>query len=336
MHRPPTADWLAAFRTGKIQGPDGPLYIVREHETHTAWVFLTATHAFKLRKPIDLGFLDYSTQEKRRTAACTEVAIGQRVSPQVHLGVWSLSGDNPLQLLADNIEGEPIVAMMRLPDDLQLEKLFSDPSTPAARIDEVAIACARFHAACPVDRRSDGYGALANTIRAWTINFDQLPRNDQTIPLSTAERAQLIEQTAGWLAAIRPLFIQRISEGRVREGHGDLRLQHVYLTHPWSVIDPLEFSIDLRFCDVAAEVCFLAMELDDLGRADAANRLLMKYSEATDDLTLAAVAPFFKRYRAVVRAKIEWIRAGQTSFEERETHRAAARRLFELALSYQI
>lgn len=224
--------------------------------------------------------------------------------------------------------------MVRLDDDLQLERLFANPSIPAQRIDEVADSCARFHAACPADRRPDGYGALANTIRAWTINFEQLAASDATIPLSTAERAQLIDQTQAWLADLQAVLAQRIVEGRIREGHGDLRLQHVYLTHPWSVIDPLEFSIELRFCDVAAEVCFLAMELDDLGRNDAADRLLLHYAEATQDPTLAAVAPFFKRYRAVVRAKVEWIRAAQTSAAEQDRHLAASRRLFQLALSY--
>lgn len=328
-------DLIIALKTGRIETSDGPLHVVREHETHSAWVFLTDTRAFKIRKPIDLGFLDYSTEAKRRQAADTEVAIGRRISPHVYLGVWTLIAAARPRLTADDGSGEPVVAMMRLNDETQLERLFADPRTPAECIDEVATSCARFHAACPTDLRADGYGSLVSTIRAWTINFDQLPASDATIPLSAAERAQLIDQTQVWLTNIRPLLSQRITEGRIREGHGDLRLQHVYLTHPWSVIDPLEFSIELRFSDVAAELCFLAMELDDIERQDAADRLLAKYAEATHDATLAAVAPFFKRYRAVVRAKVEWIRAGQTAGAERQSHLAASRRLFLLALSYQ-
>lgn len=330
-----TRDEVIAWRSGAVQGPEGPLRIVREHETHTAWVFLTATYAFKIRKPVNLGFLDYSTQDKRRIASRTEVAIGQRISPQVHLGVWSLADSDPRQLRTGDMEGEPVVVMVRLPDELQLEKLFSDTGVPDERIDEVAIDIARFHAVCPVDYSPDGYGALTNTLRAWTINFKQLPLGEATIPLSDAERTQLIQQTAEWFESIRPTLTQRIVEGRIREGHGDLRLQHVYLTRPWSVIDPLEFSRELRFCDVAAEVCFLAMELDDLGRVEASRRLVAKYAEATDDSTLSAVAPFFKRYRAVVRAKVEWIRASQTAGSEREGHLAASRRLFTLALAIQ-
>ena len=327
-------DWSTIWQQGSIEAPDGPLQVVRQFETHTSLVWLTATHAYKIRKPVNLGFLDYSSEEKRRLAARTELAIGQRISPQVYLGVWTLTGADPPRLIARDEAGEPVVAMVRLADELQLEHLFADPATPVERIDEVAAACAKFHAACPVDKRPDGYGSVAATTRAWTINFEQLPETDATIPLSKAERTQLIDQTSEWLQRLTPQLAQRITEGRIREGHGDLRLQHVYLTRPWSVIDPLEFSIELRFCDVAAEVCFLAMELDDLGRRDASDRLLAGYGEATQDSSLAVLAPFFKRYRAVVRAKVEWIRAGQTQGPQQAAHLAASRRLFELALSY--
>ena len=334
MPSPHPPDLHTVWQQSDIEAPDGRLRVVRQIETHSALVWLTATQALKVRKPVNLGFLDYSTEDRRRLAARTELTIGQRISPQVYLGVWTLTTDSPPRLIAGEEAGEPVVAMARLADELQLEKMFADPATPTDRIDEVATACAKFHGDCPCDKRPDGYGSVAATTQAWTLNFEQMPESDATIPLSSAERKRLIDQTQDWLQQITPQLAQRIAEGRIREGHGDLRLQHVYLTQPWSVIDPLEFSIALRFCDVAAEVCFTAMELDDLGRQDASVRLLGRYGEATQDSTLAAVAPFFKRYRAVVRAKVEWIRAGQTAGTQRAEHLAASRRLFELALAY--
>ena len=122
----------------------------------------------------------------------------------------------------------------------------------------------------------------------------------------------------------------------IREGHGDLRIEHIYLTEPWSVIDPLEFSRKLRFCDVAAEICFVAMELDEIGRADAAEYVIASYAELSGDDTLLEVVPFFKRYRAVVRGKVEWIRGTQVLGAERDAHFARSRRLFELALGYEM
>lgn len=333
----PFTDQMTALRAGRVQFPDGrPLSIVQEYETHSARVFVTETHAFKIRKPVSLGFLDYSTADKRREAGRTEVMLGRRVSPQVHLGVWTLTNTESPILVPSEDSGEPVVAMNRLPEEFQLDQLFSDPSTPDWKMDAVASACARFHALCPVDTRIDGYGSPEKTTEAWAVNFEQLCATNATIPLAPSERQQLITETADWLKSHRDVLVQRIDEGRIREGHGDLRLQHVYLTEPWSVIDPLEFSIDLRFCDVAAEIGFLAMELDAIGRHAASERLVKQYAEATQDHSLEAVIPFFKRYRAVVRAKIEWIRAMQTTDTERAEHLSASRHLFVLAIGYRI
>ena len=232
---------MTAFRAGRVRFPDGrPVSIVQEYETHSAQVFVTETHAFKIRKPVSLGFLDYSTEDNRREAARTEVLLGRRVSPQVHLGVWTLTHTESPILLPSEDSGEPVVAMNRLPEALQLELLFSDPRTPDGKIDAVASACARFHALCPVDTRIDGYGSIEKTTEAWAVNFEQLSATDATIPLTPSERQQLITETAAWLKSHRDVLVQRITEGRIREGHGDLRLQHVYLTEPWSVIDPLD------------------------------------------------------------------------------------------------
>lgn len=333
----PFTDQMTALRAGRVQFPDGrPVSIVQEYETHSAQVFVTETHAFKIRKPVSLGFLDYSTADKRREAGRTEVMLGRRVSPQVHLGVWTLTNTESPILVPSEDSGEPVVAMNRLPEAVQLETLFSDPRTPDWKMDAVASACARFHALCPVDTRIDGYGSPEKTTEAWAVNFEQLCATDATIPLAPSERQQLITETADWLKSHRDVLVQRIDEGRIREGHGDLRLQHVYLTEPWSVIDPLEFSIDLRFCDVAAEIGFLAMELDAIGRHAASERLVKQYAEATQDHSLEAVIPFFKRYRAVVRAKIEWIRAMQTTDTARAEHLSASRHLFVLAIGYRI
>lgn len=188
--------------------------------------------------------------------------------------------------------------MERLDDSLRLDRIITDPTMPPQRIDGVAFECARFHCACEVDRHPDGGSAVANTIAAWTVHFEQMPATEPSIPLAVHERRQLIEETEGWLRELRPVLEQRIENGCVRDGHGDLRADPIYLTEPWSVLDPLEFSTALRFTDGAAEVCFLAMELAALRRRDMSARFLIVYAAATDK-TLGAVAPFFMRYRSV-------------------------------------
>ncbi len=335
-------DWISLWKQGRVAVQAGSPRILNEYETPTTFVFLTATHAFKLRKPVVHGAIDYRTEPQRRLAARTEITIGQRISPHMFMGVWTLLSAGQPRLMAYDAAGEPMVVMARLAHELQLERLFSSLHTCAEMIDDVAAACAAFHAGCPVDWRADGYGAPEHWLAALhhgltpPVGVQSPPAGASELAplLAPAEQSALREQTAAWLQDLRPLLLQRIAEGRVREGHGDLRLKHVYLTRPWSVIDPLESSLAQRFTDVAAEVCFLAMELDDLGRQDASDRLLAKYAEAAGDPTLAAVAPLFKRLRAIARAQVAGERAARTTGLLREAQRSRARRLFELALSY--
>lgn len=327
---------LAALGQGVAETPSGPEQFDGLVETHTAWVLLGTRLAIKIRKPVNLGFLDYSSRDLRERAARSEVEIGQRISPHVYYGVWSITHgieDREPTLIGTAGAGEPAVAMKRLDDSLRLDRLVTGLTMPPQRIDEVALECARFHGACAVDRRVNGWGAVTNTVAAWTVNFEQMPAAEPSIPLTTTERRQLIEETDGWLRRLRPILEQRIESGRVRDGHGDLRAEHIYLTTPWSVLDPLEFSTALRFTDVAAEVCFLAMDLAALGRRDASARFLSTYATATDDETLSVVAPFFIRYRAVVRGKVAWIRAMQIPEERRVPFLKESRRFFELALA---
>lgn len=335
-------DWISAWKQGRVAVQAGSPRVLNEYETPTTFVFLTATHAFKLRKPVVQGTIDYRTEPQRRLAARTEITIGQRISPQMFMGVWTLIDSAKPRLMAYDAAGEPMVVMARLAHELQLERLFSSLHTCAEMIDDVATACASFHAVCPEDRNPEGHGSPerllpklgCELLTTESVASPAPTESGAALPLSDAEKARLREHTAQWLQDLRPLLLQRIAEGRVREGHGDLRLKHVYLTRPWSVIDPLESSLAQRFCDVAAEVCFLAMELDDLGRQDASERLLAKYAEATHDATLATVAPLFKRLRAVARAQVAWSRAQKSSGRLREGHLSRSRRLLELALSY--
>ena len=334
-------DWISLWKQGRVAVQAGSSRILNEYETPTTFVFLTATHAFKLRKPVQCGAIDYRTEPQRRLAARTEITIGQRISPHMFIGVWTLLQAGQPRLMAYDAAGEPMVVMARLAHELQLERLFSSLQTCAEMIDDVAASCAAFHAGCPADWLADGYGAPEGWLAALTHGLTppaelKNPSGARELAqlLAPTEQSQLREQTTEWLQHLRPLLLQRIAEGRVREGHGDLRLKHVYLTRPWSVIDPLESSLAQRFTDVAAEVCFLAMELDDLGRQDASDRLLAKYAEAAGDPTLAAVAPLFKRLRAVARAQVAWERAARTTGLLKEAQRSRARRLFELALSY--
>lgn len=170
----------------------------------------------------------------------------------------------------------------------------------------------------------------------WGVNFEQLPRLSADNPFTEPELSLMLEESTRWLLRNTALFKDRVRKGRIRNGHGDLRLEHLYLTTPWSTIDPLTFNPYIRFTDVANDVSYLAMELEAAGRPDASAYLLKRYAEITNDDTLLDIAPFFMRYLAVVRAKVTGIRVTQLKeCKEWEALKKEARHLAELALNYK-
>jgi aminoglycoside phosphotransferase family enzyme len=299
-------------------------------------IVLDKRHAFKMRKPVNLGFLDYSTPRARRRCSRLEIELGQRVSPHVYRGVAFLHRADSEYHLRARPPGEPVVQMVRLPHERRLDVVFSSKDAEPKRLRKLVAQIAAFHSTAPCDRRRKGWGAIAHIRKAWDINFSQLPESNRTVALTASERNHLIRETADWFDRLGQVLEQRVAEGRVREGHGDLRSGHIYLYPRLTTIDPLEFSRALRFTDVAAEIGFLAMEFDAIGRGDVGTFITAEYAARARDNSLLLVSPLFKRYRAVVRAKVEWIRSRQLRGRAAASHLARSRRLFELAMSYAL
>jgi len=318
----------------RVEG-SGELPITSRYETHSAIILLVDEFALKVRKPVNLGFLDYSTHARRSDATGAELSLGRRISPWVYVGEWSLIPGSVPTVTREPRQGEPVLAMQALDERERLDRLVSISNVPAAppRFDELADFCAAFHARCPVDRSPAGWGDLRNTWHAWGVNFTELPENDSTVPLPVEARRHLTEDTRRWWGVHESVMRQRVLDGRIRDGHGDLRIEHVYLGERVSLIDPLEFSQRLRFADVASEVGFIVMELQEVGRTDLALRFIDRYQDASGDDSLRDVLPFFVRYRAVVRGKVEWIRATQLAGTAKQRALARSRALFDLALS---
>ncbi len=309
-------------------------------ETHISWVFLTPTEAFKVKKPVELGFLDFRTLESRRRACDAEVRLNARLAPGVYRGVV------PVRLLptgrhtlGDGEEGPVVdwaVRMVRLPDSQRADCLLEAGSLDERTIGSIATAVARFHAGAACNELTASFGlpsAIAVNVRE---NFAQtremigayLPP-DQADELERWQ-AEMLRKRAG-------LFEARAHAGRVRDGHGDLRLEHVYVDPAGAItiIDCIEFNERFRFADVCADVAFLSMDLAWHGRVDLAERFLATYAREADDYDLYSVVDFYESYRAYVRAKIAAMLAAdeRASTSARERASAEARRYFMLALS---
>jgi aminoglycoside phosphotransferase family enzyme/predicted kinase len=306
-------------------------------ETHISWVFLLEHDVFKLKKPVNLGFLDFRTLEQRRAACEAEVVFNRRLAPDVYRGVVPVrrGGDGRAHLGTLGPIVDYAVRMVRLPDASRADHLLHAGQMTSKTVDSIARCVAEFHARCSSNATTARFGSAAVIEQNLEENFAQT-RGSLDRYLRPGEADELVRWQRAFLRGHAALFEARAAAGRVRDGHGDLRLEHVYLEdgRP-TILDCIEFNERFRFADVCADVAFLSMDLVSNGRADLAERLLASYARESNDFDLYSVVDFYESYRAYVRGKIAAMLADDASVDEATRTRAAreARRFFLLALS---
>jgi uncharacterized protein len=320
--------------------PDSPAR-VELRQTHISCVFIAGDYVYKVKKPVRLPFLDCSRLADRFHYCREEVRLNARLSPRVYLGVFAILERGDSFMLGPEVHAahpdavEYAVKMRRLPEDRMLDAMLAAGRVDSATIRAIAARVAKFSTNAP-SKHGWIYGSAAAIWRSVTDEIAQL----EAFVGHTLERDQfdLIEAfcrafiTAHW----RPLN-DRALEGRVREGHGDLRAEHVCLMgNEIDVIDCVEFSERLRYGDVASEIAFLAMDLERLDAPRLADELVEAYVEFAGDEELAVFVPFYKCYRACVRGKVESIRSleREVGDSERERARLLASKYFALAARY--
>jgi hypothetical protein len=292
-------------------------------ETHSAVVLFMGDRAYKVKKPVDLGFLDFRTRAAREAACRHEVELNRRLSPDVYLGVADVHG--PDGELCDHL-----VVMRRMPHDRRLSSLVA----AGADVDDVlwrlAHVLAAFHAGAarsPAADEAAGVDALAGR---WADNTAVLREHaGRFVDRAKVDRAQTLADR--YLAERRALLDARIADGRAVDGHGDLMADDIFcLDDGPRVLDCIEFAEAFRLGDTLADAAFLAMDLERLGHPELAARFLAAYREHADDSWPSSLAHHHIGYRAHVRAKVAAIRAAQG----REAAAGEAGRLLDLALHH--
>ena len=281
-------------------------------ETHISYVLLTGAHAYKIKKAIALGFLDYSTLALRHACCERELRLNRRLAPAIYLDVVAITGS----IAAPSIDGDgPVleyaVRMREFAQDALLSRLLARGELTAATIDALASEVASFHGRVDVAPPDGAYGSPDGALAVAADNFAQIC----ALQDDARERAEL-DALAAWTGrefAVRAEAMrQRRCLGFVRECHGDLHLGNVALVDSAiTIFDGIEFSGPLRWIDVMSEIAFVVMDLMDRGRRDFAYRFLNVYLELTGDYGGLAVLPFYLCYRAMVRAKVTCLRAAQ-------------------------
>lgn len=272
-------------------------------ETHMSWVFLTDRRAYKLKKPIRYDVLDFSTLWRRRRSCVREVRLNRRLAPDVYRGIvpLSLAPDGGLRLGGPGGAVDWLVEMRRLPADRMLDRIIGGGGIQRSDVAPAGELLARFYEhAVPAIVDEESY--REHLLEGVVDDRDELVKPAYGLP---ADRVRAVaDAQRGYLDDAAEVFDRRIREGRVVEGHGDLRPEHICLDDPPAIFDCLEFSRDLRMLDPADELSFLALECLRLGAPEVGGWFWDAYRDRTDDDPPPDLVSFYGRYRALRRAKI--------------------------------
>jgi aminoglycoside phosphotransferase family enzyme/predicted kinase len=307
---------------------------IRLITTHISWVFITDHDVWKLKRPVDYGFLDYTTLDRRRHFCHEEVRVNSRLARDVYRGVVPVRLARGLHsFTSDGTIVDYAVRMRRLPETASADSLLQHDHLTHEHLARLAGRLVAFYAASPPAPSGGSGDVLRANVEE---NFAQVrPFIGRFVDLHTFEAVRTWQ--LGCLARDANTFETRQEQGRIRDGHGDLRLEHVYFEgHEPVVIDAIEFNERFRLADVAADVAFLAMELDARSRPDLAASFLAAFARECGDYDLYAVVDFYLSYRAWVRGKVAGFLAADPSTGSEKAQRKSreAERLFALARAY--
>ena len=324
----------ALLRPEAYPHPTGPVGL---RETHLSWVLLAGGFAYKVKKPVALGFADFATPERRAAACADEIRLNRRLCPGVYLDVVDLvARGGAIAVGGPGRPVEPAVRMRRLPDTGMLPSLLARGAADDRLVIRIARLLANFHAGAATGPGVDEWGGVAAVRANWLENFVQsAPYVGRSLPAATLAAVRAFVD--GFLDRQRPLLDGRIAAARIRDGHGDLHAGNICLEgRRLHLFDCLEFSPRYRCADVAADVAFLAMDLDRHGRGDLGAAFADAYIRLSGDEDLARLLDFYKCYRAWVRGKVLSLRLDQPGLSPAAAAavREEARGYFDLAWAY--
>ncbi len=323
---------------------------VELRQTHVSYVFMAGDVVYKTKKPVDFGFIDQVAPERREAFCHAEVRLNRRLAPDVYLGVGPIvrHPGGRIAVLphgsavpADAEVVEWCVQMRRLPDDRTLRELLPAGAAPPRVAEHVIRQLIAFHEAAEVVENDPDFAGAAGDARWWEREYGETEGFIGTT-WATEDAAATRAFVASQLEREAALFDARLAGGRVIEGHGDLRADHIYVlddaAEELSIVDCIEFSewYHFRYLDTGYDVAFLAMDLEALGYAELGDEIAGRYIAAAGDETMGVLQPLHRAFRAFVRGKVESIgaHAPEVGEEQRRALADSASRFFRLAASY--
>src|SRR6266480_1084583 len=310
---------------------------VRSIQTHISWVFIAPPFVFKVKKAVNLGFLDVSTLEKRRHFCQRELELNRRLCPSVYLDIVPIyKSASGFSFKAEGEIAEYSVRMRQLPDGWFLSELLVKRLVGENEINRVISCLHRFYEQQTPSPEIEEWGRPEKLKISTDENFAQVePFVGRTI--STVAFETIRHFTNHFYAANEKLLRERVQQHRIRDCHGDLHLDHIHITpEATTIFDCIEFNDRFRFIDIANDLAFLAMDFDFEGRSDLGNLLLRNAAREFGDDGILKVSDFYKCYRAFVRGKVQSIQGISMKTTTPEEHAEQAARYFRLALRYAV
>ena len=308
---------------------------IRLVQTHISFVFLTGDFVYKMKKAVNFGFLDFTTLEKRKFYCEKEIELNRRLCRDMYIEVVTINRSNSIKIKGEGAIVEYAVKMRRMPEDQMMNKLLDRGEVNEELIDKIAEIIAQFHSRAETNRRISSFGSM-DVIRAnWEENFEQT-REFVNRTISFKEFKQLLDKTESFMTQHRQLFDQRMTNNRIRDCHGDIHTSNIFVSNKIYIFDTIEFNDRFRYSDVAADLAFLAMDLDFNGRSDLSTLLIERYKVYSGDQEFSELLPFYKCYRAYVRGKVASFRLNDSNINVKEKSKIIqeAKRYFKLALTY--
>jgi len=305
-------------------------------QTQMSYVFIAGDYVYKTKKPVDFGFLDYTTLDKRLTFCIKELELNRRLCPEAYLEVVPVTEDDGRIVMdGKGAVKEYAVKMRRLPREAMMDALLPENKVTPEMLARVAAVLSDFHLKASTGGDIDEFGGTDSVFRNTDENFTQTEKYIG-ITVSPETHQRIRTWNADFLKTNEALFHKRVDEGRIRDCHGDLHAAHICFTEKICIYDCIEFNDRFRYCDVASEVAFLAMDLDHYGRSDLSSDFIDAYVKESDDEELKKLLNFYKCYRACVRGKVGCFQYADAYIDPAEKAKILenTRSYFKLAESY--
>lgn len=315
--------------------PDSP-DTVELRQTHISYLFFTPKYVYKIKKPVDFGFLNFTTLEKRRFFCHQEIALNKRLSPDIYIDVVEINNKNGEFIFEGKVDAvEYAVKMKRLPSDKMMDRMLKTGMATEPMVKRIADVIAGFHKRAKTNLYISQFGLPSIIEKNAEENFTQT-QNYIGRTIANSQFDVIRNYTQNFLKARHGLFIKRSEKGFIKDCHGDIHSEHICITDGVYIFDCIEFNERFRYSDTVADIAFLAMDLDFHNCHNLSKAFCNEYIRASEDKDASELLDFYKCYRAYVRGKVEGFKIDQEEMppEEKETVKLKAKRYFHLAELY--